>query len=253
MSGHWRVYVSAFLLFAGFSTSPASSNPLTDLFDASPKEAAAPAAPAQPACVPQPGRSAAPGQRWVYHLDGRRKCWFQADAATVSARKQIHLRAAKRSATAAEEDEAAPRKKTTLDARAQLLNAAPAAAPQSTVSAPEAVDPPASVPAQGTTTLVPEVPVVARATTEQLTPVPATPPSVDVEMLLAASTFDKDTAASSVPPSTPDAPLVASAYDWEGMAARAGMLLIVLGFVFLVGSLLVSRFLEPGEAPTGRA
>lgn len=139
MSGHWRFCVAAFLFFAGLSISPASSNPLTDLFNSAPKEAAAPAS-AEAECVQQPGKSTAPGQHWVYRLDGHRKCWFQADEAQVSVKKLIHHHAVKRAAIAPEENEAAPRKKMVLDARAQLLNSTPATAPQSVASAPEAVD-----------------------------------------------------------------------------------------------------------------
>ena len=138
MSGHWRFCVAAFLFFAGLSISPASSNPLTDLLNSAPKEAAAPAS-AEAACVQQPGKSTAPGQHWVYRLDGHRKCWFQANEAQVSVRL-IHRHTVKRAAVAPEENEAAPRKKMVLDARAQLLNSTPATAPQSVASAPEAVD-----------------------------------------------------------------------------------------------------------------
>jgi hypothetical protein len=250
MSGHRRFCVAAFLLFAGLSTSPASSNPLTDLFNFAPKEAAAPA-PAQEECVLQPGMSTAPGQHWVYRHDGHRKCWFQTDEATVSVKKQIHHHAAKRLAIAPEENEAALRKTTALDARAQLLSAAPAGVPQSTASAPEVVDT-ASVAAPEAATRVPEAPVAAPPTIDPLTPDHATPRSVDVEMLLAASTLDKDMGASSVPPTTPGAPSVAGANDWELTAARAGTVLIVLGFAFLVGSLWASRSVDPRETPIRR-
>ena len=129
MSGHWRFCVTAFLLSAGPSISPAFSNPLTDLFDPAPKEAAAPApAPAREACALQPGKPAS-GQHWFYRLDGRRKCWYQADEATASAKRHIHHRIdriAKRRAVAPEENEAELRDKTVLDARAQLLSAASA-------------------------------------------------------------------------------------------------------------------------------
>ena len=216
MSGHWRFCVTAFLLSAGIQTSPASSNPLTDLFNPAPKEAATPAraedapAAAREACVPQPGRSTAPGQHWVYHLNGHRRCWFQASEATVSAKKQIRHHFARRPAVAPEEDEAAPRKKTVLDARAQVLSAAPMAAPEPATSAPEVVDT-ASVRDREAATPVPAAPIAAQPTIDPLTPDHATPRSVNVEMLLAASTPDRDVAASSVPSTAPDAPPAASA------------------------------------------
>lgn len=241
MSGHWRFFVTTSLLFAGLSTLPAFSNPLTDLFNAAPQEAAAPA-PVQEACVPQPGKPVA-GKHWVYHLNGHRRCWFQADEATVPARRQIQLHAAKRSAIVASENETASRKRAALDARAQLLSAAPPSAPQATTPAPQTIDT-ASVPASEATPPVREASAAAWPTTDQVRPDRATRPSVDVETLLAASTLDQDTPASSMPPPTPDAPSVASSDDWESKAARMGMLLIVLGFAFLFGSLLVSRFLE---------
>jgi hypothetical protein len=251
MSGHWRFCVTAFLLVAGLLTSPASSNPLTDLFNVAPKEAAAPA-PAQEECLLQPGRSAAPGQHWVYHHDGRRKCWFQADGATVTVKSQIHHHAPKRRAIAPEENEVAAPQKTVLDARAQLLSAAPAPTPQSTASAPEAVDT-LSVPTPGAATPVPTAPIAAQPTTDQLTPDRVTPRSVDVEMLMTASTLDQDMAASSVPQTTPVAPSVAGANDWEFTTARVGTALIALGFVLLLGSLLASRFFGSRETPIRRA
>jgi hypothetical protein len=261
MSGHWRFCVTAFILAAGIPTSPASSNPLTDLFNPAPKEAATPAraedapapTPVREACVPQPGRSTAPGQHWVYHLNGHRRCWFQASEATVSAKKQIRHHFARRPAVAPEEDEAALRKKTVLDARAQVLSAAPAAAPQPAADAPEAVDT-ASVPAREAATPLPAAPIVAaQPTIDPLTPDRATPRSVNVEMLLAASTPDRDMAASSEPSTAPDAPPAASADNGESTAAWAGTVLIALGFVFLLGSLLASRFLGARETLIPRA
>jgi hypothetical protein len=255
MSGHWRFCVAAFLFIAGLSISPASSNPLTDLFNVTPQEAAAPA-PAQAECVQQPGRPT-PGQHWVYRLDGHRKCWYQADEARVAV-KQIHHHTVRRAAIARdmarEENEAAPRKKMVLDAQAQLLSATPAAAPQSTASESEAVDTvPAPVPAREAAPPVLAAPIAAQPTIDPPTPNRAAPRSVDVEALLAAAAPDKDMATSAVPSATPDAPSVTGANDWESTAARGGTLLIALGFVFLAGSILASRFFDqrdtdsPGE------
>jgi len=200
----------------------------------------------------QPGRSTAPGQHWVYHLNGHRRCWFQASEATVSAKKQIRHHFARRPAVAHEEDEAELRKETVLDARAQMLSAAPTGAPQSAASAPEVVDT-ASVRAPEAAIPVPAAPIAAEPTIDPLTPDHAAPRSVNVEMLLAASTPDRDTAASSVPPTAPDAPSAASADNSESTAAWAGKVLIALGFVFLLGSFLASRFLGPRETSIRRA
>jgi uncharacterized membrane protein len=254
MSGHWRFCVAALLLSsAGVSISPAFSNPFTDLFNPPPKEATPPA-PVREVCVPQPGRSTAPSQHWVYHVEGHRKCWFQADEATASLTKRIHHYAAKPSAIVREESEAAQRKKTLLDARAQLRSEAPVDTFQPAAAAPEVVDT-ASVPANGAATLVPAAPIAAQPTTDRPAPNHATPHSVDVETLLAASAPAEDTAASSAPPANPGAPSILDADDghWESMATRAGEVLIALGLIFLVGSLLASRFLDPRVAPIRRA
>ena len=243
MSGHRRLRVAAFLVFAGLSTLPAFSNPLTDLFNPAPKEAAAPVpAPAKEACVLQPGNSTVLGQHWFYHLDGHRKCWFQAADATHSVNKPIHRYAAKRPVIAPEENKVALRNRTVLDARDQLLSAAPADTSQPTAPASEVVDK-ASVPAAAPS--VPAAPIAAQPTIDRLTSDHAAPHSVDVEMLLADSSLDKDMAASSVPPAAPGAASVpdANEHHWELMATRAGVVLIALGLVFLVGSLLASRFL----------
>jgi hypothetical protein len=262
MSGHWRFCVSAFLLVAGLSTSPAFSNPLTDLFNPAPKEAEAPAAAPAPAptreakdeCLMQPGRSVSPGRHWVYHLNGHRKCWYQADEATVAAKKQVRHSAAKQPVIASEENEAALRKKTVADARAQLLSTASADTVQPTPPAPEVADT-ASVPANAATALVPAAPSVAEPTLDQPTPDHAARGPVDVEMLLAAASPVGDTAASAAPPAAPVAPSTSDANEnrWESMAPRAGLALIALGLIFVMASLLASRFRDPGVAPIRRA
>lgn len=241
MSGHWRFCVSAFVVATGVYTSPAFSNPLTDLFNLPAKEAAAPApapAAAREECVPQPGRSTAPGRHWVYRLDGHRKCWFQADEATVSLRKRAHHYIAR------EENEAAPRKGTTLDARAQVLGAAPGDAFQPPASAPGIADT-ASVPASSGAPPMPAAPIAAPPAIDQPASDRATPRSVDVEMLLAASSLAEDMSASAAP-ADPASSEDASEYGWESMAKWAGAALIALGLIFLAGSLLASRFFDPG-------
>ena len=242
MSGHWRFRVAAFLLFAaGLSTSPAFSNPLEDLLNPAPKEAAPtpPPAPARVACLAQPGSSAAPGQHWFYRLDGHRKCWYQAAERTASVNRQVRRHAVRQSVAAPEEDEPAPRKKTVEDARAQMLGAAQADASQPTQAAPEVTASADQAPTRVAAPVVIEPPI------HQVAPDRATPRSVDVEMLLADSSLAKDTDTSSAP--APAAPSIADAGEdqWETMASRAGMALIALGFIFLAGSLLVSRFREP--------
>jgi len=253
MSGHWRFCVGAALLFvAGLPTSPAFSNPLTDLFNSAPKEATAPAlardapAPAREECLLQPGKSTTSGQHWVYHLDGHRKCWFQAAGGAVSVKKPVPHHAANRSIIASEENEAGLHKRV-ADARAQLLRSAPGKAFQLAAPASEVVDT-ASAPANGAATLVPVVPIVAEPTIDLLTPDHATPRSIDVELLLAVGSPARDTLASSVPPATPGEPFIphADQGQWELMATRAGMALITLGLVSLLAALLLANgFRDP--------
>lgn len=247
MSGHWRFRVAAFLLLAaGLATSSAQSNPLEDLLNPAPKEAPAPAAPApvKEACLSQPGGSSAPGRHWFYRLDGHRKCWYQGAETRASANRQAHRHAVRQTASSADEDEPAPRKKTVADARAQMLAAAPADAAQPAPPAPAMT---ASASADQAPTRVVTSPVVVEPPIHQVTPERAAPRSVDVEMLLADSSLAKDTDPSSAPAAASAAPSVAETGDgrWETMATHAGMALITLGFVFLIGSLLVSRFREP--------
>jgi hypothetical protein len=248
MSGHWRFRVAAFLLVAaGLATSPAQSNPLEDLLNPAPKEAAAPTPPPAPAketCLLRPGSSAGPGQHWFYRVNDHRKCWYQAAERMASA--NAHRHAVRQAASAVEEDEPAPRKKTVADARAQMLGAAPADAAQPAPPAPEVAD--AAPDSQAATRVA--APVVIEPPIHQVTPERATSPSVDVEMLLADSSLAKSTDASSASAAAPATPSVADAGEgrWEAMATHAGMALITLGFIFLIGSLLVSRFREPRVA-----
>lgn len=251
MSGHWRFCVAAFLLSAGLPTLPAFSNPLTDLFNPAPREAAAPAtAPEKEACVPQPGNSTSPGQHWFYRVDGHRKCWFQRAEATVSVKKPVHHSVAKRAVVAPEENKVALRRMRVLDAQDQLLSAAPAEAAPSTAPAPEVVDK-ASVAANEAETLVPATPVVAQPTADRPAPDHAMPRSVDVEALLAASSLDA--AAASARPAPSVAPSIPVADHRESMATRAGAVLIALGLVFLIATLLARRFLYLTVAPIRRA
>ena len=87
--------------------------------------------------MPRPGKSTTAGQRWVYRLEGHRKCWFQA-AEVTAVKKQVRYRAAKPRVTAPEENEAErPKRKAVVDARAELLRSAPAEMSQPMWPAPE--------------------------------------------------------------------------------------------------------------------
>jgi len=272
MSGHLRYGFAVFFLAAGLAT-PAAANVLTDLFTpntASEATTAAPAAAPTPApeqCLRQPGAPAA-GQHWFYRLDGSRKCWYQAAEDSTPAKRAARHRVASRHSSAAQEnpqeDEPAPRKqKAVEDARAELVNSAPAqrsepapvasapaqtpdpapapaqaAMPQQTPSAPKITTvrtipvqvadaatqvPPALVP----TTLGVAQPTSGQPTSDQPTSNQSRTPQVDVEKLLAEAPAASDEAASA----TPATPILA---DW--IASWLGGLLMVLGCAALLSA-----------------
>jgi hypothetical protein len=246
MSGHLRSCFAA-LLVAGLSIvsiSPASSNPLDDLLSAAPKEATAPA-PAQEECLPQPGKLAADGQRWVYRSEGHRKCWFQtAEGAVAAAKKPLRNRAVKQRIAARERRQAALRKrKADVDARAEVLRSTPAAISQPAPSAPEPkVADAVPSPAIGATSVVPPAPV-AESAIDQLTPDRPAPRLVDVETFQVSPSAN-DTVGSSVLPAIAVAARLAEAGDGgSGWAeTRLGLILMALGLVSLLGSSLPMIF-----------
>ena len=120
MFGHLRICLAASFVLAGISTSSASPNFLDFLFNPASEEVAAPA-PAEQECLPQPGKSTIDGQRWVYRIDGRRKCWFQAAVGVATVKKPGQQGAAKQRASGAEENEFLVRKhKAIVDAYAEV-------------------------------------------------------------------------------------------------------------------------------------
>jgi hypothetical protein len=180
----------------------------------------------------RPGKSTADGQRWVYRLDGHRKCWFLTAEGTATAKKPIHLRAAKHRGAAPEENETARHKKA-VDARAEILRSAPAETSQQTPRSPgvKVVDA-TSVPATGAAALVPPAPI-ANLATDQLMPDDPTPRQVDVETLLAAAPAAGDAVAPA-----PGAFSVPEAGD-DGLGWTAtwiGALLMALGLVSVLTS-----------------
>lgn len=239
--GHLRFCLAAFFVLAGLSTSSASSNFLDFLFN--PKEAAAPA-PAEQGCLPQPGKSTIDGQHWVYRIDGRRKCWFQAAVGVATVKKPGQHGATKR-ASAAEENEFLVRKhKAIVDAYAEV----PRPETAETVSTPPASElkllDAASVSNVGPAALVPPAPV--KPSSDQLPPDrDSMPPQVNVEAMLAMA--PPVTAASPARPAIPAAISIAGADDGtqEWTVTWLGVLLIALGLVFLLSS---SRSLRAGRA-----
>jgi hypothetical protein len=231
MSGPLRFRFAAVVIFAGLSTSPASSNPFTALFNPAPEQAAAPApakdAQAKEECLAQPGKPA-DGQHWVYRLDGHRRCWFPVPEGTAAVKKTV----ARRRLAAAEENEAAPRKRSAVaDARAELSRPALVETPQPSPPAPafkvvDAADA-APVPATGAAALVPPPPVLSQP--DQLKPADPNPRKgnikSDMEALFAATPADTET--------SDDRPW------WT--APWLGPLLMALGLVLLLGPTLVRR------------
>jgi hypothetical protein len=213
---------------------------LADLFSVTPRQEPEPA-PAEEACLSEPGKSTAAGQHWVYRLEGRRKCWFQAAEETAVKKKQVRYRAAKPRVATREENEAVPRKrKAVVDAHAEMLRSTPVETPQPMRPAPELkVADAASAPAMGTAAFMSPAPI-ENLKTDRLTPDQRTPRQVDVEKLLAAAPAARDAVAVSVPAAEPVTVALAGAADdgpgW--MATWLGVLLMALG---LVSVLVASR------------
>ena len=247
VSSHLRSAFAAFFLIAAFST-PASSNALTDLFlpKAAPDEQAAAAAPAKEECLPQPGKSSAAGQRWVYRYDGHRKCWFQAAEDGALARKPDRHRAARRSVTAPEQDTSAPRKQEDIaDARAELPSSAPEQTPQPALTPKLTVVRTVPVREADAAALIPQAPVLNEPA-DQLAPGQPAPRRVDVESLLAEAPAASSEVASASPATPIAAPGANTGGGEHGMRAWLGALLMALGGTAL---LISSRTLWRGLWP----
>jgi hypothetical protein len=236
MSGHLRFCFSAFVLFVGLSASPAYSNAFADFFNsnAAPQQAAAPAA-AKEECLPLPGKSTA-GLRWVYRLDGHRKCWFQT-AEEIAVKRQVRYRRAKPPVAAAGETESTQRKRTAVvDARAELLRSAPAETSLPMRIAPELkmVDA-APVPATGVAAFVAPAPI-EKLEIDRLTPDHPTGRQLDVETRMAATPATRDAATplSAVPVAYLISEEVDDARSWT--TTWLGVLLMALGLVSIVGA-----------------
>jgi hypothetical protein len=242
MSGHLRFCYAALALVAGFSTSPASSNPIADWFNFTPKQPATPASAEAEECLSRPGKSTTAGQHWVYRLQGHRKCWFQT-AEETPVKRQVRHRAAKPRLNVSEENDAARQRRAVVDARAELLRSAPAETSQPERPAPELkMADAASVLATAIAAFVPPAPLENLATA-QPTPDRRTPRQVDVEMLLAAAPADRGAVAASVPAAAPVAfSIVETADDGQGwMATSLGALLMALGLISVLGSSRIVR------------
>ncbi|MCP1782025.1 hypothetical protein ACVIU4_002775 [Bradyrhizobium barranii subsp. barranii] len=230
MSGHLRVYYAAFTLIAGLSTSSAFSTPLSELFNAGPATAPAPAS-AEAECLTRPGKSTADGQHWVYRVVGQRRCWFQIAEGTERAKKLVQQRATKHRVAAAEENQTAARKrKTAVDARAELPRSAPADTSRPSPSVPAQVVDASPVLATGIATRASPAPLSKR---DRLTADEITPRQVDVEALLAAAPAASDVVAASAAPLASSA---AEAGDDGRVWTWLGMLLMALGLISVLSA-----------------
>jgi hypothetical protein len=228
MSGHLQSCFVAFVL-TGLSISPASSNPFTDLLNNLGSREAAKPADTREECLPRPGKLAANGRRWAYHLEGRRKCWFQtAETAVSSVKKRVHQYALTQRVTARERREASLRKrKADVDARAEVLRPAPAEMSRPTPSAPELkMADTALIATMKRAAVMPAAPI-AESMTDQITPDRPTPRFLDAEAfrLLPAA---NDTITSPVLPAT------SRANGWARTATWLGLLLMALGLASLL-------------------
>ena len=226
MSGQLRLYFASLVLVGGFSAAPASSNPLADIFNTAASQPTV-TSPPQPECVPRPGASTGGGQRWVYRMDGGRKCWFLAEGITT-VKKPIRARVAKdRSASFDENRTTQTRRSAVVDARAELLRSAPPVRSQTPVTEVQVADA-ASYPGTGST------PMSANPTADipgsQLTSEHAAPGQVDAGQLLAAAPAEPPQA---MPPGAPIAGAHGEARSWT---AWFGVLLMTLGGLSLLSS-----------------
>ncbi|MEK9282963.1 hypothetical protein MTR72_25595 [Bradyrhizobium sp. ISRA442] len=230
MSGYLRFYFAGFVLLAGLSTSPASSNPFATLFNAAPATAPAPTS-GEETCAPRPGKSTADGQHWVYRLEGRRKCWFQAAEGTATVKKLLQRRAAKHGvATAGENETTARKRKVAVDARAELLRSGPMDTSRPNPSAPVQV-------ADADTLATATTPaLILNRANDRLTPDRITPRQVDVEALLAAAPDASDEVDASAPSATPLAFPAVEASDDEWGWRWLGVLLMALGLASVLAS-----------------
>jgi hypothetical protein len=234
MSGHRRVCVPFLVLFAGLSVSPASSNSLTDWLSNPAFEGPKAQTPAE--CLSHPRTSAAPSRHWMYHLEGHRKCWFEAEV-TASVQKQVNRHAPKRPHA----NEAARRKMAVMNAQDQLLIDPLPQVPRA--AATDAAPEPGG--GSGTPTSAVSEPLQSRM--DRLTN-DANPRLEDVSAAVASIDEHGRTIsaaqATTAAPSGPDA----NKDPLQVMATRLGILAITLGLGLLFGSLLCSRFLSFGGA-----
>ncbi|MGY4629814.1 hypothetical protein [Bradyrhizobium sp. USDA 4486] len=182
----------------------------------------------------RPGKSTADGQHWVYRVEGQRRCWFQAAEGTETVKKLVRQRAARhrvakyRVATSEENQTATPKRKTMVDARAELPRSASADASRPSPSVPAQVVDASPVLATGIATRASPPSLSKR---DRLQADEITPRQVDVEALLAATPAASDVVAAAAMPlalSTTEAGDNEWGWTWLGMLLMAVGLVSVL-------------------------
>jgi hypothetical protein len=122
MFAYLRSFLSSIVILSCIPVSPGHSDPIASL--AGPKdgtERTAAVAASQETCLSRPGKSVEAGQRWVYHREGQRRCWFQT-AELAQLKKRVRYRPTKAVVAASEERERKlSRPKRVEDARAELV------------------------------------------------------------------------------------------------------------------------------------
>lgn len=195
-------------------------------------------------CLSRPGRSTADGQRWVYRVEGRRRCWFQVAEGTESVKMPVRYSAARYRVAMAEENKTAARKrKAMVDARAELQRSAAVDTSRPSPSAPVQVVDAGPILATGIATRVSPAPFSKRA--DRLTPDEIAPRQVDVDARLAAAPAASDVVAASAPSATPLAFSAAEAGDGGQGWTWLGMLLMALGLVSVLRASRTTRWAVP--------
>jgi hypothetical protein len=226
MSGYLRFCFAGLVLVGTLSSTPASSNPLADIFNTAPPQPAA-SSPPQAECQGSPGKSTPNGQHWVYRMDGHRKCWFLTEG-TAKVKKTVRPRGSQdRTPRSAEDGAAWPRQSAAVDARAEMLRAAPAEPSRPPASEFKLADAASDL---GAGPALTSAVLTADFHSNQLTPEHAMPDQVDVEQLLAAASATSPRALP-VDARIPDVP-----DDARSWTAWFGALLMMLGGFSILSS-----------------
>lgn len=231
MSGYLRMCFVSLVLVETLSTGPASSNPLADIFNtAAPQPTVT--SPPQAECLGRPGNSPPDGLHWVYRMDGHHKCWFLTEG-VAKVKKTVRRRVAKDNTASLDENGTTrPRQSGVVDARAELLRAAPAEPSQPPHPEVKVADA-----ASDLDTGIALMSAALLAEHGRLTH--SVPNQVDIEQPLAAAPAN-DVVTSSEPPTIPIGALVLTAEARNEAPSRTatwlGVLLMMLGMLSILSS-----------------